>query len=298
MKLAILLVNYNTSSITLECLKSIFRYPPKESFEVWVADNASTDDSIDQIEKQFPRVNLVKSSANLGFAKGNDLVLKKVFKKFEYCLLLNTDTIVYKGSFDKLLDFAENGGFGISSCKLISPDRSFQPNAGSLPGFFPVFFWLSGLDDLVKKFLPIPSYHQESPKFYLKDRQVGWISGSVMLLSNKLIAKIGLLDEKIFMYGEDVDYCMRAHKAGFKVGWTLSATIMHIGGASSKAPRFKQWSGEFKGLFYLYRKYYGSLAAFGIRLLSYLFICLRALAFLVIGRVEHAKTYAKVITNI
>jgi GT2 family glycosyltransferase len=296
--LAIVIVNYNTKDITMDCLRSVFRNPPSGSFKVWLVDNASSDGSTEQIEKSFPQVKLIRSSKNLGFAGGNNLALKKVYKNAKYCLLLNTDTIVYPHAFDRLADFAENKGFAIASCKLISPDKSFQPNTGSLPGLFPAFFWLSGIDDIVKKFVPLPSYHQESRKYYAKDRQVGWVSGSVMLVRSDVFAKIGFLNDEIFMYGEDVDFCWRAKKAGFKIGWTKSARIMHIGGASSDKPKFKQWSGEFKGLFYLYRKNYGVLASIILRIFTYLFVSLRALAFLLIGKPEHAKTYAQVIVNI
>jgi hypothetical protein len=74
--------------------------------------------------------------------------------------------------------------------------------------------------------------------------------------------------------------------------------IVHIGGASSDKPKFNQWKGEFSGLFYVYKKHFGTLASLGLRLISYVFIGLRAIAFLVVGKPEHAKTYAKVITSI
>jgi len=297
-ELAIVIVNYNTRSLTLDCLKSLYKNPPSGTFEVWLVDNASSDDSTERIERNFPQVKLIKSKTNRGFAGGNNLALKEVCDKAKYCLLLNTDTLVYPDSLDNLIKFARENNFAVSSCKLLSPDKSFQPNTGSLPTFFPMFFWLSGVDDIVKRFIAIPSYHQESKVFYKKDRQVGWISGSVLLIESEVFKKIGFLDEKIFMYGEDVDFCWRAKKAGFRIGWTGSTKILHIGGASSDKPRLKQWSGEFKGLFYLYRKYYGAWAALMVRFLSYPFIVLRALAFLVIGKPEHAKTYVQVITNI
>lgn len=296
--LAIVILNYNTRAMTLDCLKSLYRNPPEHSYEVWLVDNASSDDSIEQIRKHYPQVHIIANNANSGFACGNNLALKKIYKRFRFCLLLNTDTIILPKSFANLVDFADRGGWGIASCKLLFPDKRFQANTGALPTFIPVVNWLSGLDDIFRNAIPLPSYHQEGKKFYKGEKKVGWVSGSVMLISQKVFKKTGFLDEKIFMYGEDVDYCLRATKDGFNIGWTDSAEIIHIGGASSDKPYLRQWTGEFRGLFYVYRKHYGLLAMWGIKLISYFFILLRIIAFYLIGKEEHAKTYAQVIKSI
>lgn len=297
-KLAIIFLNYKTADMTIDAIKSVYKYPPDCSFDVWMVDNASNDGSIEKIEKAFPSVKIIANDENSGFAIGNNLAIKKAYPESKYYLLINTDTIVYKDSLTELVNFADNSDHGIVSCYLTNPDGSFQPNCGDLPTFIPMATWLTGIDDIFKKFTNIPSYHQESKKYYKDGRSVGWISGSVFLIKKEVIEKIGMLDEKIFMYGEDVEYCWKAKRSGFTCGWTNKGKILHIGGASSDKPRLRQWAGEFRGLFYLYKKFYGAVPAFFVRIFSYVFILLRALAFLIMGKLEHAKTYVQVIGNI
>src|SRR4030043_1220622 len=299
--LAILILNYNTPDLTIKCLKSILESNFNMSYKIWVIDNAATDDSVDKISKfisQNSKLAFIKNPGNYGFSKGNNIALKNIYKDAKFCLLLNSDTEVFKDSLFNLIDFAKKNNFDIASCKLLSPDKSFQPNAGSLPKPFATFTWLSGLDDIFRKVIRIQSYQERSISFYSKDKEVGWVSGSVMLVKSLVFEQIGFFDEKIFMYGEDVDFCWRAKNKGFKVGWTNSAQILHIGGASSDKPKSTQWLGEFKGLLYLYKKHYNKVAQGLLKIFMYFFILLRCVAFLIMDKKEYAKTYAEIITKI
>lgn len=295
--LAVVVVNFNTIELTSLCLKSIFEKKWKINFKVWVVDNNSSDNSVIEIKKHFPQVGLIESKINLGFAGGNNLALKKV--KARYVILLNSDTEVFEGSLDSIVDFMDRSGFGISSCKLIDKEGKLQPNAGDLPFGFSLLSWLGGLDDLligVRQYLP--SFHRQFINYYHGEKEVGWVSGSVMVIRREVLSKIGLLDDMIFMYAEDTEYCIRAKKAGFKIGWTNEAKIKHLGGGSSPDPALKQWIGEFKGLLYIYKKYYGFLGELSLRLLIYFFIMIRMMAFFVTGKFKVSKTYGKVIANI
>ncbi len=100
------------------------------------------------------------------------------------------------------------------------------------------------------------------------------------------------------MYCEDVDYCIRAKKAGYSVGWTDKTQIMHIGGASSDNPNLRQWLGEFKELLYLQKKYKGAFAAYTVKVFIYLSILLRIVGFYVLGKPSYTKTYRKVLTEL
>lgn len=295
-ELAIVIVSYNTKELTLKCLESIFNSESKIKFETWVVDNNSSDNSLAAIKKGFPQINIIESDKNLGFSGGNNLVLEKV--KAKYYLLLNSDTEITDRALDNLYEFAENSDFGICSCKLLNPDGSFQPNGGELPTIFPLFLWLSGFDDIFGKFVKIPSYQSRDKKYYINKRQIGWVSGSVMLIKREVIEKIGLLDDKIFMYEEDVEYCFRANNAGYKVGWTNQAEIIHLGGGSFKTPKYNQWMGEFKGLIYIYNKFFGSYMTLFVRILFYIFILARIIGFLIFGKISYAHTYAKIFVNL
>lgn len=294
--LAIIIVHFRTLEHTQNCLKSIYKSAPKAKFEIFLVDNNSADGSIQQLKKEFPKVNFIESKENLGFSGGNNLALKSVSAK-KY-LLLNSDTQILDNAIDNLCDFAKTSDFGIISCKLLDPDGSFQPNGGEKPTVVPLLLWLSGVDDFLKKFLKIKSYQARDTEYYKNNKQVGWVSGSVMLIKSEVIEKIGYLDEKIFMYGEDVEYCIRAKKAGYKIGWTNQALILHVGGASSKTPQYNQWMGEFKGLIYIYNKFYGVVFALFLRAMIYFFVFARIIGFLIFGKIAYSRTYAKIFINL
>lgn len=296
MDLTVIILNYNTKILLENCLKSIYSKKWMHKIEVVVVDNCSTDGSVPLVKNNFPQVTILESGKNLGFTGGNNLGLKKV--KSKYVLLLNSDTLVQDHSLDNLIDFMDTSSYGIASCRLTDGGGGWQPNAGELPTLLPMFAWISGLDDILRKFFPLSSYQARDISYYNNNKEVGWVSGSVMMIRDEVLKKIGFLDENIFMYGEDVEYCLRAKKNGFKVGWTDRSEIIHLGGKSSPYPKFSQWKGEFRGLLYIYRKYYGFLAALALRVLIYIFVTLRAVAFFILGKPQFSKTYAKVIFSI
>lgn len=294
--LSIIILSFNTKNLTLKCLEKVYSNQSKLNLEVYVVDNASLDRSVEAVKQKFPKVKIISLGENLGFGRANNLAMKK--SRAKYLLLLNSDAFLETAAIDNLVSFAMEKDFAIASCKLTFENGRFQPNAGDLPKFIPTFFWLSNLDNLFSNFLPFPSFHQTSARYYYKEREVGWVSGTVMLVREDVINKIGLFDKNIFMYGEDVDFCWRAKKAGFKIGWTGRASAIHLSGGSLNLPKFNQWKGELKGLLYLYNKYYGKTAQIFLKLTIYKFILLRILAFALIGKFSYSKTYAKVITSI
>lgn len=297
-KLNIVILTYNTKEITKKCLESIFASGNRVDFKVWVLDNG-TDNTSDVFKSIFPKVKFLKSEKNLGFVKGNNMLIEKAYKTSEYTLLLNSDTVLNPNSLEVLYKFAEKENFDILTCKLNSLDGSFQPNAGDLPTPIPLFLWLSQLDGVFGRFLKnIKTYHQTKRSYYKDGKQVGWVSGAVMLVKRQVFEKIGFLDNKIFAYCEDADFCWRAKRAGFKLGWTDKTEVIHLGGASSKEAKITQWKGEFKGLVYLYKKYYGSLAGSVLRIFIYFFSFLRIIAFFMAGKPEYSKAYAKIIVSL
>ena len=296
--LTIIIVNYNTKKLTLSCINSIKKSKPNISYQIVIVDNGSKEDIQKELKRNYPGIKFISSAKNLGFAGGNNIALGKTEGDSHFYLLLNSDTKVTNGALDSLVAFAKKSNSGISSCRLINPDGSFQPNAGRLPNLLPVFFWLSGLDDILRFIIKLPSYQERDASYYKGDIEVGWISGSVMLIDKSVINKTGLMDDQIFMYGEDVDYCFRAKNDGFYVGWTNNAEIMHIGGASSPKARYSQWLGEFQGLLYLYKKHFNVISVLILKLLMYIFIFIRIIAFYVVGKPDYAKTYAKILKDL
>jgi hypothetical protein len=299
--LVIVILNYNTKNLVLKCIKSILKISPHLKYHIWVVDNGSDDGSLEAFESLVQSnklVRLIKNYKNVGYAQGNNIALKKLYKRYRYCLILNSDTEMLPNSIDKLYSYSVDNDYAISSCKLVNTDRSLQPNAGSIPYLIPMFLWISGLDDIINKFSFVSSFHIFNKKFYKGNKEVGWVSGSVMLIKSSLLNEIGFFDNKRFMYGEDVDFCWRARKAGYKIGWTEEGSIIHVGGASSSDPKYSQWFGEFRALIYLYNKYYGPFWGLIVKFIIYFFVSLRIMAFSILGKGSYAKTYAKIITEI
>lgn len=264
MDLSIILLNYNTKEITLSCLKSILKNTKGVRYEVIIVDNNSSDGSQISLGKfcsQHKAFKLMKVSKNLGFAKGNNLALKKV--KGDFVLLLNSDTIVSKNAIGNMFRWMkDHPKYGIATCKLLNKDGSIQGTGGYFPNLLRVFSWMS-IEDIpfvtkfIKPFHPLQSkslFKDES--VYKKFQELDWVTGAFMMINREVIDKIGDIDEKYFMYTEDTDFCFRAKKAGWKVAYLPKWSITHLGGASSNQ-EFPILS-EYEGVKLFYKKHYPS----------------------------------------
>lgn len=294
--LTISIINYKTKELSAKCLDSILKKNWKTTYEIFLVDNNSDDGSLEFFKKNYPKVNLIASKKNLGFAGGHNLVLKQVNSK--YILVLNSDTEILTGSLDEMIKFMDaNEKIGVASCRILNADGSLQPNGGDLPFGWSLVSWLFNLEAFG---IISPAFHRNESKYYQNIHEVGWVSGSFMIIRKVVLEKIQPegFSEKFFMYMEDVEFCNRVKKTGFKISINPQISIKHLSGASSKNPRYRQWLGEYQGLLILYRSLYGKLSAFFIRILIYKACLLRMLAFLLIGKGEIAGIYAKVITNL
>ncbi len=294
MKVAISIINYNSEKYLLALLDELSLQKTKHQLEIWVVDNASPDNGANLVEKKFPKINLIRSKENGGFAKGHNLVLQRV--KADLVIMLNPDIdFKDKQAIDKLIKFMdEHPDCGISSCKLVSSDGRLQSNGGDLPFGISLLVWLYNLEF----FGNVPNFHRTDKNYYDQVREVGWVGGTVMVIKSEVLKKVGLLNEDIFMYFEDTEFCYQAHQQGFKVMINPSVVAEHVSGASSNDPKLKQWTGEYKGLIYFYNKYFGAMSAFLIKLLIFKVTLLRIIAFFVLGKFSYSKTYIKVLQAI
>lgn len=293
MNIAVSIVSFNRKDLLEVCLKELVSQKYKNKINFWVVDNASKDNSADLVEKKFPKVNLIRNQKNVGFAKAHNQVISST--RDDIVILLNPDTTVPKGAIDEMVDFIEkNSELGIASCKLVYPGGRLQSNGGDLPFGIALIAWLFNLES----FGTFPNFHRTDGEYYKNIREVGWVGGTFMTIKRDLINKIGGLDEKIFMYFEDTDFCYRAKKAGFKIMLNPKITIEHISGASSDNPSLRQWTGEYQGLIYFYKKHFGALASLFVRLLSLISVFLRIIAFSLLGRWRVVGNYFKVAGSI
>ncbi|MBN3039891.1 MAG: glycosyltransferase family 2 protein [Candidatus Omnitrophica bacterium] len=250
--LSIIIVSFNTKNLLKSLLNSI---PQKKEWEIFVVDNASSDGSAAMIKKDFPYCKLIENKENFGFARANNQALS--LSQAEYSLLLNSDTLVQDEALDKLLSFVKkNPRLGIASCKLLNKDGTIQPQGGYSPNLLRVFAWMFFIDDLplINKF--IKPYQLRNKSKFTRRLQLDWLSGTAMLIRRDLIKKIGLLNEGFFMYGEDLEYCLRCRQAGYQIAITPEAEIKHLSHKSSAGNPVPAWIGEFKAIKKIYKDYY------------------------------------------
>lgn len=221
--LSIVIVNYNTGKLLSSCLASIKRASsnltsPKT--EVILIENASSDNSLSEALKTKIPLTLVKNKENVGFAKAVNQGIRKSEGKCVF--LLNPDTKVEKDALSALVEFAERKtGVGVVGAKLLSPKREVQESVFYLPTIWRAIkeYWLGGAKS---QYAPKTSFPVE----------VEAVVGGAMLITRETIEKVGLLDERYFMYFEDLDYCRRTRKAGLSVYYLPEARIIHYHGAS------------------------------------------------------------------
>ena len=251
-KVSIIILSWNTKELLKRCLRSIYsgytidthRY----KVEIIVVDNGSTDGSVEMLKKlQTPNsvLRTIFNQRNLGFGAGNNQALRQA--QGEYLLLLNSDTVVKDEAPLKMAEFlAKHPGVGVVGCKLLNPDGSFQPSAGPFPNLGVVSVMLFAehwLGDLVRS-------------SFAQTKEVDWVMGAALMVRREVIKKAGLMDEGIFMYMDEVEWCYRIKKSGYKVMFYPGAEITHLGGGSSKTGRKDPILNIYRGLLYFYQKHY------------------------------------------
>jgi GT2 family glycosyltransferase len=267
--LSIIILNYNTSKLLRVCLRSVER-ADKGSYrvETMVVDNASSDDSVLMVKKEFPWVRLIKSRRNLGFAGGNNLALKK--SKGRYFLFLNSDTKIKPLALRKVLDFMEGDRqIGAVTAKTQLKSGGMDPDCHrGFPTPWASLCYFLGLEKLFPRSRLFGQYHQ----FYLNlkvphEMDAGF--GTFMMVRRRVIDRVGSWDERYFFYGEDLDLFYRIKKAGWKVMFYPEVLLTHYKGASSglrgesrqvslasREIRLKTAKASIKAMEIFYRKFY------------------------------------------
>ncbi len=241
MKLSIVIVNTNEWHVLAPCLSSLFRETTGLSFEVIVVDNASTDGSRDHLRVQFPQVRVVRNTQNLGFAASNNRGFEVA--QGDYVLMLNPDTEILEGAIQATVEFLEcRPSAGIAACRLIFADGSLQRSLYTFPGPWNIFCEATFLSKVFPRTKLFGNYTLTYFDYDV-ERQVDAVCGAYLMMRREVLTRIGTLDERFFMYTEEVDLCYRAKKGGFEVWYTPSGTVVHHwGGASASNRRVILWS--------------------------------------------------------
>ncbi len=280
---SIVIVNWKTPELLISCLDSIKKNDAgNKNFELLIVDNNSQDGSVELISKNHPDAFLLANDKNLGFSIACNQVIPKA--KGKYVLLLNPDTLVENNAISKMAEFldqrAECGAVGP---KVLNPDGTLQLACRrSFPSLEAAFFRVTYLSRLFPKNKTFAKYNltHADPD---EELEVDALSGSAMMVRKDIIDKIGLLDEDIFMFGEDIDWCWRVKEAGYKVIYFPSSVVYHIHGASSRLRPFGATVNLHKGMEVFYKKHYAKQYWAPINLLVYAAIWTRAGLFIVVN---------------
>lgn len=233
MDVSIIIVNYNTRNLTLQCLNSLYKTTNDINFEVIIIDNASSDDSVVQIEKYFPQVILIKSKKNLGFGKANNLGAKLCNGK--YLFLLNSDTILINNTILHFFNYMENNiDKSIACCGASLIDKNKKPtiSAGNFPSLIQEFSDLG-----FYKFYRNYYINKLSPGYIIpidenKIKEVDYISGADIFIHKNVFMRLSGFDSDYFMYFEETDLFLRLKKLNLKSVILTSEKIIHLEGGS------------------------------------------------------------------
>jgi N-acetylglucosaminyl-diphospho-decaprenol L-rhamnosyltransferase len=238
MRLLIVIVNYRTPALVIDCLRSLADQIDGES-RVVIADSLSGDDSIERISRAIEQsgwsawASLIALQCNAGFAAGNNAVIAPALTSNDlpqYLWLLNPDTIVRPGAVGELLGFMDSHPrVGIAGSQLEDLDGTAQCSAfrfPSLAGEFEQAIRLGIVSKLLANKIVAPPVPQA-------ECQIDWVSGASLIVRKKVFDDIGLMDEKYFMYFEEVDFCLAARRAGWTCWYVPTSRVVHLGGAAT-----------------------------------------------------------------
>lgn len=228
---SIVIVSFNTAELLNRCLDSIYTFQGNLKLEVFVVDNHSSDQSVALVKNNYPSVYLIENKENIGFARANNQALK--LAKGKYCLLLNSDAFLDEGSLEKSISYMNaHPNCGVMGAKLLSEDGSMQASARKFITVWQKFLVKFGIASKFSQheFLGGPDYswwdHRHS-------RQVDWVVGAYFFIRGDLVRNGLLLDERFFMYFEEMDYCKEVKARSWTVDFNPEVEILHIGGASA-----------------------------------------------------------------
>ena len=225
--LTILIVSYNTAGDLARCLDSLIEAPPRHSHEIVVIDNASHDGSAAVVSAREPHVRAIPLDANLGFARANNIGFRRT--ESDLVLLLNSDTIVPPGAIDRLITAMQSlPGAAVAGPRLVSRDGAVELSFGRMMGPFA---------ELRQKVLTRAASRDRLEDMTSRTQEVDWVSGACLLVRRAAAESAGLLDERYFMYCEDVDFCAAIRRRGGRIYFTPAAEVIHLGGRSGRVNR-------------------------------------------------------------
>ncbi len=268
----IVVVSYNSLSYLHGCLSALPAACQGITWHAIVVDNASTDGSADLVAQQFPSVELIASKENLGFPRGNNVGLNGFDAR--HALLLNPDTEAKPLSITRLVQFLDaNPKAGACGPRLLNTDGSLQPNGGMLPSPVWEFFVATGIRRLAPTWFNVRFGHGQVDFTHTCETEN--VSGAALMMRGEAIEQVGVLDEGLFMYYEELDWCLRARRAGWTVHYVNEAEITHHWMGSVRTQSWRAAKISAKSSLHYYRKHF-SAALFPLVLIAKAFSLTRS----------------------
>ncbi|MBR6610476.1 MAG: glycosyltransferase family 2 protein [Oscillospiraceae bacterium] len=273
MDVSIIIVNYKTPDLVIDCINSVRQLTEGISYEIIVVDNASKDNSLEELRKEFGEtIKLIESDTNLGFGRANNLGFENAVG--DYVFLLNSDTVLVNNAIKILYDYLKNNNnIGIVGGNLYSVDMkensSFSLSFDDVNSLKKKARWTSIITEIIFRLYRQRFYSDEQKRRYTykntfnhtdRPMEVGYIFGADMMLSRKLYNKMGGFDLDFFMYAEEEELSWRIHQAGYKIISVPAAKIIHLdGGTFKRYDTFnaRQYEMRMTGAMTYYKKRFG-----------------------------------------
>ena len=247
-----------------------------------VVDNGSSDGSVDLVRERYPSVELIANSANRGYATANNQAVEPA--RGRYVLLLNSDAEVEAGALRTLVAYADNHPeAGVIGPKLLNPDGTLQPSGGRFPTPASTVASLLGLHRLTGR----PRYGTR--RDYSVPAEVDEVSGAAMLIRREVIDQLGGLDEGFAWGYEDVDYCLRARRAGWRVHYVPDARVIHHWGGTQRLAPAPTILKAIAGRRRYFQKHYGRLTASLVMAATFVSHGLRLIVFAISGLTNRTR---------
>lgn len=257
--ISFVIVSWNAKEYLTECLQSI-RDNCHVPAEIIVVDNASHDGTPERVRQDFPECRLVETGANLGFAKGNNIGIALATGR--YLLLVNSDVKVLPGCVETLVKLMEtNPSVGLAGPQMLRADGSVDRSTMRFPTLWNSLCRALALDSVFRRSRLLAGYlmgdfdHRQS-------RDVEILNGWFWVVRREALQQVGALDDRFFMYGEDMDWCYRFSKAGWRNFFCAESAAVHYGGASSALAPARFYVEKQRANLQYWKKHHGRVAAF------------------------------------
>ena len=227
--LTVAVVSYNTANLLYRMFDALEAAKGGLSVQVVVVDNASRDGSVEILRAQYPEVELIENSINVGFGRANNQVLPLV--RGRYLLLLNTDAIVSPDTLQNTVEFMDAHPLcGVLGVKLVGLDGSLQPSCRYFPTPWNVFLARTGLN----RFFLGARLVDDMSWDHTSVRECDWVPGCYYLVRREVVERVGLFDPRYFLYYEEIDHCRAVRQAGWSVIYYPNTQVIHVGGKSAE----------------------------------------------------------------